>query len=595
MSTIRIPALGPIVGHTTHESSRLWIAASNSREEQEIAQDRRTIGIIGVVIDGKVDASSISYFRLRREFDRTGTFNLGKDTTLWKDEDHRRSLKPYKLYPETNYTVRMATLTLDDAYPNDDNVSSEKLASKLPDPSVWKDKLEMIPGGDVYAEATFRTQPAPPDLAASVDATIAIPSKPISFLVGSCRYPGGRFRAKRSDKIFGPMLDEALGNGQSTTNATIGRQVNFSLMIGDQIYADPFWRIPIGKADTYEEFQDRYLAAFGSSNMRALLSRVPTYMMLDDHEIEDNWTQDRLGEKRSLFDLAIGAYMSYQWSHGPRHEDSYLAILAEGKREFLKHRDTITLYYDFECAGYPFFVLDTRTQRWKNKRGKQDNHLLGKPCLSWCEPNQLDRLRAWLKDMQELRGNAPKFIVTPSVFLPNQLDERHGNDQEQDDSDSWPAFPNTRSAILEIIVEEKIQNVVFLCGDVHCSCVCRIKFDGAGSDLKAYSIVSSAFFWPWCFADGDRGSFVHNSEYEKTQDPFLLPRNLGTMHYKAWGFTQSDNFCRIDVDPESHALSVQYFDQDGKPITREKEGSGYPGDKGSLHAGPEVLQLAPWK
>lgn len=596
MSTIRIPALGPIVGHTTHESSRLWIAASNSREEQEIAQDRRTIGIIGVVTDGKVDASSISYFRLRREFDRTGTFNLGKDTTLWKDEEHRSSLKPYKLYPETNYTVRMATLTLDDAYPNDDNVSSEKLASKLPDPSVWKDKLEMIPSGDVYAEATFRTQPAPPDLAANANLKPGVPCGPISFLLGSCRYTGVLWKAKHSDKIFGPMLEEALGGPHTVSNAPPRRRVNFSLMIGDQIYADEYWRgMPIGRADKYYEFQERYLEAFGSRNMRALLSQIPTYMMLDDHEIEDNWSQDRLRSKRDLFYLAIGAYMSYQWCHGPRHEDSYLTVLREGKRNFLKHRDVITLYYDFECAGYPFFVLDTRTQRWLDDEGTLDNHLLGKPSLSKPEPSQLDRLRAWLKDMHELRGNAPKFIVTPSVFLPNRVDERFGNSRGQGKSDSWPAFPNTRSAILEIIVKEGIQNVIFLCGDIHSSCVCRMDFEGKGSQLRAYSIVSSAFYWPWCFADGDPGDFVHDSKFVKTKDPFKLPSGLGVMHYKAWGFTQADNFCRIDVNPETHSLSVQYFDLDGRPVVRGREGSGGPDSEGILHDGPELLQLAPWK
>jgi alkaline phosphatase D len=69
-------------------------------------------------------------------------------------------------------------------------------------------------------------------------------------------------------------------------------------------------------------------------------------MILDDHEIEDNWTQDRISDagKHKLFNWAIGAYQSYQWSHGPR---------TWGR----------LLYYTFECAGYPVFVVDTRTQR----------------------------------------------------------------------------------------------------------------------------------------------------------------------------------------------------------------------------------------
>ena len=157
-------------------------------------------------------------------------------------------------------------------------------------------------------------------------------------------------------------------------------------MVGDQIYADTLNRfIPIGLADTYEEFQERYQTAFGSRNMRTLLKTAPTYMILDDHEIEDNWSQDRLRDnaKHRLFNLAIGAYMSYQWSHGPR---------TWGR----------LLYYTFECAGYPFFVLDTRTQRFKDdKVGLDDNHLLGRPPIDKASPGQLGCLLTWLSAQQK--------------------------------------------------------------------------------------------------------------------------------------------------------------------------------------------------
>jgi alkaline phosphatase D len=200
-------------------------------------------------------------------------------------------------------------------------------------------------------------------------------------------------------------------------------------------------------ADTYEEFQDRYIQAYSAPNLRQLLRTCPTYMTLDDHEIEDNWTQDRLTEpgKHRLFNLAIGAYMSYQWSHGPR---------TWGR----------LLYYQFECAGYPFFVLDTRTQRYRDdEEGIRDNHLLGRPTIDPAHPSQLTRLLDWLRDQQQTRGNAPKFIVSASVFVPNPIDERidpellpeqlraagdpradillfEANRRRREKSDAWPAL-----------------------------------------------------------------------------------------------------------------------------------------------------------
>lgn len=573
MSTLRAPALGPIVGHTTHNSCRLWIAASDSHNKKGLDEETRTIGVIGIVgHDGKVAASNIFYFRLHREYDRTGTFNLGVDKSLWKDETERLALAPYQLKPSTSYRVRMASLNVDDAYSNDSNIPSEKIAAKLPPASVWEDKLNLSDGlGQAFAEATFTTQPEPTNGA-----------KPLSFLLGSCRYPGLLWKQKEADRIFGPML----------TQHDEVRQVNFTLMVGDQIYADMFNRlIPIGLADSYEEFQERYHSAFGSRNMRMLLSRIPTYMILDDHEIEDNWSQDRVkksNSKRMLFNLAIGAYMSYQWSHGPRFADSYVHDSAYHASDALKNNPTLNLFYDFRCAGYPFFILDTRTQRFQSDMpGLDDNHMLGRPSLDPNEPSQLDRVCAWLEHMQATHGNTPKFVVSSSVFLPNSVDTLH-SDKHKEKDDSWPCFPNTRRQILKTILEHRVQNVIFLSGDIHCSCVAKLEFESPYEDLVAFSIVSSAFYWPFSFADGDPAGYVHDSRDQRTEDGFDIGNGLGTLHYKAWGFTQDDNFCRIDVDPTAEALSLQTFDWDGSPIKRSQQ-------DGSRSNQAEQLKLAPWK
>ena len=57
-------------------------------------------------------------------------------------------------------------------------------------------------------------------------------------------------------------------------------------MCGDQIYADdlnvgfPAWQL--------EHYNLRYRVAFSQPFIRELMARVPTFMILDDHEIEDN-------------------------------------------------------------------------------------------------------------------------------------------------------------------------------------------------------------------------------------------------------------------------------------------------------------------
>jgi alkaline phosphatase D len=555
MSNLRFPGLGPIVGHTTASTCRIWIRADDPLDKgADLAAPRRTLGVIAVdEEDGTpVNAPAVYYFRLHREFDRTGTFNLGEEIGIarnWApDKQAKLSLKA-----GTKYKVVVGTLTLDDPFPDDENVPDDELAARLPESSVWREDLRKLRDRDEdRCTATFTTFPDTGNDTAET----------MSFIVGSCRYPGLLWKTKEADRIFGPLCSEALGLVEGADGAP-RRPAEFVIMVGDQIYADMLNRhVPIKLADTFEEFQERYLTAFGSPNMKTLLSRVPTYMILDDHEIEDNWTQDRVRkmESRRVFNLAIGAYMSYQWSHGPR---------TYGRR----------LYYKLECGGYPFFVLDARTQRYVDdvENSLDDNHLLGRPALPGEDPGQLDLLLHWLKELQSNRGNIPKFIVTSSVFAPNPMSARTGrkgkNAQKvawMEDSDSWPAFPKTRGAILECILENKVQNVVFLSGDIHCSNVAEISFDGtaAARKLKAFSITSSAFYWPFPFADGEPSHYVHDSAHPDQLDSFKFAGKY-EMNYKAWNFTQEDNYCRVDVDRPNAELRVRTFDNKGRLIVRK--------------------------
>ena len=587
MTSLRAPGLGPIVGHTTDTTCRIWIRGGDPADEKtELASERRTVGVIGIVAPGKTPKISDAwYFRLHREFDRTGSFVLGQDYQLgwhandFKEEGKRPPTKLPKgiqsdpLRPDTEYTVRLGTLTIDDPLPDDETLPDWQLRDRLPDINLIKGDLLKL--SDTESEAVFRTFPK--------TGTVA---NRMSFILGSCRFPGLLWKIKEADRIFAPVYDHVVPKKQEDP-------VRFIMMCGDQIYADTLNKgIPLLRADTYEEFQERYQTAFGSTNLRRLLRRSPTYMILDDHEIEDNWTQDRLwagSAFRDVFVLAIGAYMSYQWSHGPR---------TWGR----------LLYYDFQCAGYPVFVLDERTQRYKDDQiGLLDNHLLGRPSLdSVNHPGQMDCLRNWLSRQQRDIGDAPKFIVSPSVFAPNPMDERVApapgdeippmkkpgdeiyvdNARRRGASDSWPAYPNTRRELLKHIVDNKIQNVVFLGGDIHCSCVAGIEFDGdAAKDLKAFAITSSAFYWPFPFADGDPNGYVHDSRDARQFDPFAVDADV-TMHYRSFGFTQEDNFSRIDIDKGKHTIAVRVFDNRGNEIQVA--------DAKGAKTTRNVLTLAPW-
>ena len=127
--------------------------------------------------------------------------------------------------------------------------------------------------------------------------------------------------------------------------------------------------------------------------------------------------------------------------------------------------------------------------------------------------------------------------------------------------------------------------MVFLAGDVHCSNVAEIEFEGAG-DLKAFSVTSSAFYWPFPFADGDPNGYVHDSRAEGQRDPFPVLQTSAVMHYRSFGYTQEDNFTRLDLDRAAATLTVRVFDRDGNLVTVT--------DRAATRVIANVLRLAAW-
>lgn len=159
MSTLREPSLGPIVGNTSSNSCRIWIRGADSGEKgSALSEDLRTIGILAVTAkDGKPipeDQQQAFYFRLHREYDRTGTFNLGVDRPF----KATRGTK-YKLEPNMRYTVRAGSLALDDARDNDEIVVSDELSSRLPNARAWLGDLNDLDPD--RSECSFTTFPAP--------------------------------------------------------------------------------------------------------------------------------------------------------------------------------------------------------------------------------------------------------------------------------------------------------------------------------------------------------------------------------------------------------------------------------------------------
>ncbi|MCP4201234.1 MAG: alkaline phosphatase family protein [bacterium] len=262
----------------------------------------------------------------------------------------------------------------------------------------------------------------------------------LDFLLGSCNT-----RHKHSDSAFLRIAELA-----QTENAA------FMIHCGDQIYypraADP-------EVDRYRE---QYRKTWQRSPVRNLFTRLPHYMILDDHEIRNNFRNDRpaVRTETGLFDMrtfkrrALRVYREYQHSHNPQSHSS-------------------KLYYEFSSGDVRFFVMDIRTER-RESTGKM------------ISPTQMTAFFDWLR---RFPGDL-KFVVTAVPFLAEVIEV----DARSPGRDKWcgKAYEAQRQEILQFLCDETgLRQPVFLTGDMHNSYHATMRLNRGSESFRLHELMSS--------------------------------------------------------------------------------------------------------
>ena len=332
------------------------------------------------------------------------------------------------------------------------------------------------------------------------------------FIFGSCRYLlklfGGSWFDDRGDKTFRSILNQ-LEDGSG---------INKLLMVGDQIYADDLNILsPDKQVDAY---LSRYRDAFSQPHIRKLMSCVSTYMTLDDHEIEDNWPSNANDQDMMIkYPSAMHAYQIYQMSHS-----SLLSLGSDGNLEGTPDK----FYYCFSDGCCDFFVSDSRTER-----DPDEDEIISE--------EQMNELLDWLNDGS---GKA-KLVVTSVPFFP---------DTKKSNNDKWSGYKSQRDQIINHIRINQIKKVIFLSGDVHCSMAAELDINpGAAEPLKIYSVISSAFYWPY--------PHMKRKQFKLTGFVASLNNDQEYTLGKVSEVFSGDNFSRLRVSDS--ALEIEVYERKG--------------------------------
>ena len=454
------PTVGPIVGATTTNTVRLW---GRGKLIMDGDIPRRCFGAARLKEKGSGAFQPARLFKMRPHFDFTGVTEFDG------------------LAPQSEYEYQLGYFYF---------------------PGDLEDDKDLDIDWDNAGSGKFKT--------AKDDR-----EDPCTIVFGSCRYIlrflGGYLWDERGDKTFRSIRDQIKE----------GRDVDVLLMVGDQIYADDLnFFFPDSKLD---EFFARYQKAFSQKHIAKLMARVPTYMILDDHEIEDNWTQDRFYQSasdRQLYAAAMHAYQCYQVIHGPAFDYSDGAPPEK-------------YWYTFRDGCANFFVMDTRTERF-----------IETPMRQIISNSQMQALKSWL-----LAPNpGVKFIVSSVPFFPDQKDMS---------KDKWSGFDQQRIEILDLIRDNEIQRVVFLSGDIHCSMSSKLTCS-THPNFNIHSIISSSFFWP--YPQGQAHIYKRSGVLTQSGSCNYEVSYTGKVH-------SDDNFTRIDVEP--NGLAVKIYNRRGKRLGTE--------------------------
>lgn len=210
-------------------------------------------------------------------------------------------------------------------------------------------------------------------------------------------------------------------------SAVEARQPAFALFIGDQIYADE----PVRADWSVAGYARRYRENWGEAFLAPFLSRIPTAMIWDDHDIEDNWQ-----DGTSLpYPYARQAFELYQGTHNP------------------PPRVAGELSSAFEAGDAAFYLLDVRTHR--SHSADPDG-----PSKTMIGAATKADLKTWLTTTTARF----KFLVSPVMW------SNHGTTG----NDSWFGYQAERQEILDYIRSHHVCGVVLLSGDQHWSGVMRL-------------------------------------------------------------------------------------------------------------------------
>jgi alkaline phosphatase D len=313
------------------------------------------------------------------------------------------------------------------------------------------------------------------------------------FMAGDAVSPVGRTRTAAAPGDSSPLRLAFASCAQyeqgyfSAYRHMAGEDLDLAIHLGDYIYelswgARQVRRHGTGVPTSLPEYRDRYALYKADADLQAAHAAFPWLMTWDDHEVADNYANDRSrvqGDTAFFLRQRAAAYRAY-WEHMPlpaATKPSGPDMTIYGGWRFGALADIVVLddrqYRDRHVCGPSDGVADC-AERWAPERS-----MLGAAQEKWLAERLAQRNGKWtivaqqtlMAQANRARGDSPLYWM-----------------------DGWDGYPTARQRLVDAIVEKQPSNPVVIGGDVHSFWVADLKrdFDRPESQTVASELVGSS-------------------------------------------------------------------------------------------------------
>jgi alkaline phosphatase D len=262
-----------------------------------------------------------------------------------------------------------------------------------------------------------------------------------------------------------------------------GDELDLVVFLGDYIYEgdidpDAVRQHNSEEVVTLAQYRDRYAQYKGDAGLQAAHARVPWVITWDDHEVDNNYAgltpeEDAPVGPEGFPDRRAAAYQAW-YEHTPVRVDP-----PDGP--------DLAIYRSFAWGDLvDLLVIDTRQYRTDQGCGDAVANLQP-ACDDIHDPDRTmlgSQQERWLLDALAGSTSTWRLIANQVVFGNTMLGEAVIN------YDQWDGYPASRQRLLQHVVDNEIDNLVVITGDIHFAACGNLRLEQGNPDSP---ILSSEF------------------------------------------------------------------------------------------------------